>query len=630
MRGQKTPSSSSSSSSWFSHFCSSALRTKPVNSPLDTVLVSRNSTDALVRRLGLLDLILIGVGASIGAGIFVVTGTVARDAGPVSLSHQTLLADGDDKDVQWGWRTEICVLGGVTCSFILAGLSCVLNALCYAELASRLPAVVGGAYLYAYSAFNELTAFLVFGQLMIDYHIGAASIARSLASYVVTILEMFPVFKDNIPSWIGHGGEEFFGGTLSINLLAPFLLALLTVILCLGVGESSIVNSFMTVLKVIIVIIVIFVGAFEVDVSNWSPFAPHGVKEILTGATIVFFAYVGFDAVANSAEERDLPLAIIGSLLICIALYIGVCLVITGMVPYYLLGEDAPLAEAFSSKGLKFVSILISIGAVAGLTTTLLVGLYVQSRLYLGLGRDGLLPSLFSKVHPTRHTPIHSQVWVGIVAGVLGGLFNVHMLSHILSVGALNSGVNRILQPVWDAVAIYFLKLPPALTNHIAVCLPVPTGYSVVSACVLALRWKDKTVSQFSSRWTSAWREGVLCIVTVACCGFAVGIFYRFSASYFFLVVAVVIAILATTALCCRQAYTDPPGFSCPGVPIVPAVCVFFNMFLFAQLHHEAWVRFVVLSIIMVGIYAFYGQYHAKPGSDESIIYQRAPSEATR
>ncbi|KAH8516572.1 hypothetical protein H0E87_004790 [Populus deltoides] len=570
MGGQKTPSSSSSSSSsWFSHFCSSALRTKPINSPLDTILVSRNSTDALVRRLGLLDLILLGVGASIGAGIFVVTGTVARDAGP-----------------------------GVTFSFILAGLSCVLNALCYAELASRLPAVVGGAYLYAYSAFNELTAFLVFGQLMIDYHIGAASIARSLASYVVTILEMFPVFKDNIPSWIGHGGEEFFGGTLSINLLAPFLLALLTVILCLGVGESSIVNSFMTVLKVIIVIIVIFVGAFEVDVSNWSPFAPHGVKEILTGATVVFFAYVGFDAVANSAEEsrrpqRDLPLGIIGSLVICIALYIGVCLVLTGMVPYYLLGEDAPLAEAFTSKGLKYVSILISIGAVAGLTTTLLVGLYVQSRLYLGLGRDGLLPSLFSKVHPTRHTPIHSQVWVGIVAGTLGGLFNVHVLSHILSVGAL-------------------------------------TGYSVVSACVLALRWKDKTASQFSSRWTSAWREGVLCIITVACCGFAAGLFYRFSASFIFLVVAVVIAILATAALCCRQTYTNPPGFSCPGVPIVPAVCVFFNMFLFAQLHHEAWVRFVVLSIIMVGIYAFYGQYHAKPGSDESIIYQRAPTEATR
>ncbi|KAG8653721.1 hypothetical protein MANES_05G053300v8 [Manihot esculenta] len=398
--------------SWFSQCWSSARRTKTLNFPFDTILAA-NPSDGLVRRLGLFDLILIGVGASVGAGIFVVTGTVARDAGP-----------------------------GVTISFILAGVSCIFNALCYAELASRFPAVVGGAYLYAYSAFNEITAFLVFGQLMLDYHIGAASIARSLASYVVTILELFPLFRDHIPSWIGHGGQEFLGGTLSINILAPILLALLTVILCWGVGESSMLNSLMTVTKVVIVIIVIFVGAFEVDVSNWSPFAPKGAKAILTGATVVFFAYVGFDAVANSAEEakrpqRDLPLGIIGSLLICIVLYIGVCLVITGMVPYNLLGEDAPLAEAFKSKGLKYVSVLISIGAVAGLTTTLLVGLYVQSRLYLGLGRDGLLPSIFAKVHPTHHTPIHSQVWVGIVASILGGLFNVHMLSHILSVGSL-------------------------------------------------------------------------------------------------------------------------------------------------------------------------------------------------
>ncbi|KAJ9188525.1 hypothetical protein P3X46_003877 [Hevea brasiliensis] len=552
--------------SWFSQCWSSARRTKPINSPFDTI-VATNSSDGLVRRLGLFDLILLGVGASIGAGIFVVTGTVARDAGP-----------------------------GVTISFILAGVSCILNALCYAELASRFPAVVGGAYLYAYSAFNEITAFLVFGQLMLDYHIGAASIARSLASYVVTILELFPLFRDHIPSWIGHGGQEFFGGTLSINVLAPILLTLLTVILCWGVGESSTLNFFMTVTKIVIVIIVIFVGAFEVDVSNWSPFAPKGVKAILTGATVVFFAYVGFDAVANSAEEakrpqRDLPLGIIGSLFICVVLYIGVCLVLTGMVPYNLLGEDAPLAEAFKSKGLKFISVLISVGAVAGLTTTLLVGLYVQSRLYLGLGRDGLLPSIFAKVHPTHHTPIHSQVWVGIVASILGGLFNVHVLSHILSVGSL-------------------------------------TGYSVVSACVVTLRWKDKAVSQVSSRWTSAWQEGVICLIIVACCGFAAGLFFRYGASVVFLVIAIVIAVLAAAALYFRQVYTDPPGFSCPGVPIVPVVGIFFNIFLFAQLHHEAWVRFFVLSIIMAAIYAFYGQYNAKPSSDEIVVYRRAPGEA--
>uniref|UniRef100_A0A2P2J9A5 Cationic amino acid transporter n=3 Tax=Rhizophora mucronata TaxID=61149 RepID=A0A2P2J9A5_RHIMU len=569
MGGPKNGGSSSGRSSWFSECWLSASRTKSLNaSTVDNNVFARNPSNGLARRLGLLDLILLGIGASIGAGIFVVTGTVSRDTGP-----------------------------GVTVSFIIAGVSCMLNALSYAELASRFPAVVGGAYLYAYSAFNEITAFLVFGQLMLDYHIGAASIARSLASYIASVLELFPIFKDQIPSWMGHG-DEFFGGTLSINILAPILLALLTVILCWGVGESSIVNSFMTVLKVIIVIVVIFVGSFEVDVSNWSPFAPNGVKEILTGSTVVFFAYVGFDAVANSAEEsrrpqRDLPLGIIGSLSVCIVLYIGVCLVITGMVPYYLLGEDAPLAEAFRAKGLNYVSVLISIGAVAGLTTTLLVGLYVQSRLYLGLGRDGLLPSIFAKVHPTCHTPIHSQVWVGVVAGVMAGLFNVHALSHILSVGSL-------------------------------------TGYSVVSACVVTLRWKDKPMSQVSSQWITAWQEGVMCLVSVACCGFIAGLCYRYNASIIFLVLVVVIAVIAIAVLCCRQAYTESTGFSCPGVPIMPAISIFINIFLFAQLHHEAWIRFVILSVVMIGMYAFYGQYHARPGSADTVVYHRAPQEAAQ
>ncbi|XP_047318309.1 cationic amino acid transporter 9, chloroplastic-like [Impatiens glandulifera] len=543
----------STGNSFFSNFWSSALRAKPLPSHSDSINLQAVSGDGLVRRLGLFDLLLIGIGASIGAGIFVVTGTVAREAGP-----------------------------GVTISFLLAGASCVLNALSYAELASLFPAVVGGAYLYTYSAFNELTAFLVFGQLMLDYHIGAASIARSLASYVIAILELFPLFKDHIPSWIGHGGEPFLG-VFSINILAPIILVFLTIVLCRGVGESSILNSVMTTTKILIVLIIICIGAFKVDVSNWSPFVPHGAKSVLSGATIAFFAYVGFDAVANSAEEskrpqRDLPLGIMGSLIICATLYIGVCLVITGMVPYKLLDEDAPLAEAFKSKGLKYVSVLISVGAVAGLTTTLLVGLYVQSRLYLGLGRDGLLPKAFAKVHQTRHTPINSQVWVGIIAGVLAALLNVHVLSHILSVGSL-------------------------------------TGYSVVSACVVTLRWKDKASSsgQISKRFISRESEGILCLILIGCCGFATGAFFRFDVSFIFMIVAAVIAALAAAALYCRHAYTKPTGFSCPGTPIVPAVCIFFNMFLFAQLHYEAWGRFIILNIILISTYAIYGQYHANP-----------------
>lgn len=557
--------SNNNGGSWFSRFSESARRSKPLE--LNTELRA-NSGDGLVRRLGLLELVLIGIGASIGAGIFVVTGTVARDAGPA-----------------------------VTLCFLLAGVSCILNALCYAELASRFPAVVGGAYLYTYSAFNELTAFLVFAQLMLDYHIGAASIARSLASYAVALLELFPSIKGNIPSWIGHGSDDFLG-VFSINVLAPILLFILTAVLCWGVGESSIVNSVMTVTKVIIVIIVIIAGTFKVDVSNWTPFAPNGYGAVLTGATVVFFAYVGFDAVANSAEEskrpqRDLPLGIIGSLLICIALYIGVCLVITGMVPYNLLGEDAPLASAFTSNGLKFVSVLISIGAVAGLTTTLLVGLYVQSRLYLGLGRDGLLPQIFAKVHPKRHTPMISQVWVGLVAAVMAGLLNVHVLSHILSVGTL-------------------------------------TGYSVVAACVLSLRFEEKSTHQASARWCSKWAEGVLWLVLLAFCGFGAGVIYRFGASYYFLIIPVVIALVALVALYVRQVYIHPPGFSCPAIPFLPALCVFFNMFLFAQLHYEAWARFIIFSLITIGIYAFYGQFHAKVISDETIVYHRTAPESPR
>ncbi|KAG9452197.1 hypothetical protein H6P81_005101 [Aristolochia fimbriata] len=553
--------SSSSPSSWCSNFWASANRSKTLNAPSDRSAAG----DSLVRRLGLFDLLLLGVGASIGAGIFVVTGTVARDAGP-----------------------------GVTVSFILAGAACALNALSYAELSSRFPAVVGGAYMYTYAAFNELTAFLVFSQLMLDYHIGAASIARSLASYVISILELFPVFRGHIPSWIGHGKE--IGGVLSINALAPILLVLLTLILCRGVGESSAVNSIMTVTKVLIVIFVIFAGAFEVDVSNWTPFAPNGFKAVVTGATVVFFAYVGFDAVANSAEEskrpqRDLPIAIIGSLIICAILYIAVCLVITGMVPYKLLGEDAPLAEAFTAKGMKYVTVLISIGAVAGLTTTLLVGLYVQSRLYLGLGRDGLLPPIFARVDLKHHTPIISQIWVGAVAIIMAVLFNVHELSHILSVGSL-------------------------------------TGYSVVSASVIVLRWKDGASSQVSKRWISKWHEGVMCLIGIALCGFVCGLCYRYSASFVFSIVALLLAVTAVIALHFRQFYVGPPGFSCPAVPFLPSVSIFFNIFLFAQLHHEAWIRFIVLSIITIGVYAFYGQHRAHPiDSDQAIIYHRAPSE---
>lgn len=559
--------------SWWADFSHAAMRWKSPVALHDQTHDGPSSSSSIAddrglsRRLGVFDLILLGIGGSIGAGIFVVTGTIANDTGP-----------------------------GVTISFALAGLACVANALCYAELASRFPALVGGAYLYAYSAFNELVAFLVFCQLMLDYHIGAASIARSLAGYLVNLLELIPALTGRIPVWFGPGGKTLLGGFFSINVLAPIILLILTAILCQGVRESVAVNGVMTVTKVLIVLVVIILGAFEVDTSNWTPFAPNGIPAIVTGATVAYFAYVGFDAVANSAEEsrqpkRDLPIGILVSLITCAALYVGVCLVVTGMVPYQDLAGDAPLAQAFSERGLPFITALISVGAVAGLTTTLLVGLYVQSRLYLGLGRDGLLPSLFAKIHFSHHTPIMSQIWCGSVAGVLAAFFDVSHLSHILSVGTLS-------------------------------------GYSVVCGCVLILRVsQDDLPEKKSERILTRSQEAVCCLLGVALCGFLVGLFFRFSFHYVFMIVGLVIGMFVAVPMYYRQVYKHPTGFLCPGVPTIPLLGVILNMFLFAQLHWEGWVRFVVLGALSVGFYAFYGQYHAKHEEDHRHSYVAIDSQ---
>ncbi|KAL2653930.1 hypothetical protein R1flu_022058 [Riccia fluitans] len=535
---------------WWSGFQQAALRAKVIPPREGDDLKGVGDGEALLeRKLDLWDLILLGIGASIGAGIFVVTGAVAQDTGP-----------------------------GVLVSFMLAGAACILNALCYAELSSRFPALVGGAYLYSYFTFNELTAFLVFVHLMLDYHIGAASIIRSLASYIVTLLKLIPAFSV-IPTFFGPGGHELLGGWLSINFLAPVLLIILTAILCQGVRESAVVNGIMTITKIAIVFLVIVAGSLEIDVSNWSPFAPFGLPAIIQGATVVFFAYVGFDAVANSAEEsknpqRDLPTAIIASVLCCAGLYVGVCLVVTGMVPYYELDSAAPLASAFIKKGLTFFTILIGVGAVAGLTTTVLVGLYVQSRLYLGLGRDGLLPMIFAKVNPQHHTPVTAQIWVGVVAGVMATLFDVSHLSHILSVGTL-------------------------------------TGYSVVCACVVVLRTLPE--EQYQGSKDAKKTQGVIGFIMVtAILGFSIGLCYRFGAHPAYGLGLLLVELLFAVPMYTHQKYYEPSGFSCPAVPTLPLISILVNMFLFAQLHMEAWIRFVVVSALAVIFYGMYGQFNSR------------------
>ncbi|GJP54449.1 hypothetical protein CLOM_g13537 [Closterium sp. NIES-68] len=449
---------------------------------------------ALTRSLSLLDLILLGIGASIGSGIFVVTGVAARLAGP-----------------------------SVSLSFLLAGLASLLNALCYADLAARFPGRVGGAYLYAHACLGQLASFVLFCHLVLDYHVGAAAIARSLASYLASLVEVasgvglpavlapggLPIsipLPFLSPSWLLWWVSDWWSGgqspvppvltlDLSINLVAPAVLLLISWLLCRGVRETSRVNDVMTSTKVAIVVLVVAVGARYVNPANWSPFFPPslnsllasaapaaatttasaavpaaaaatatasaasaaattvsgassssvgGVQAMLSAASLVFFSYIGFDAVANTAEEslhprRDVPRGLLLSLAVCSLLYISVSLVLTGMVHFTLLDPSAPLSSAFSSLGLHFMERIIDIGAVVGLTTTLLTGLYVQSRMYLALARDGMLPGWFLQVNGRSHVPVHAQWWVGGVAAVMAAGFDVGRLSHILSVGVLLS-----------------------------------------------------------------------------------------------------------------------------------------------------------------------------------------------
>jgi len=285
------------------------------------------------------------------------------------------------------------------------------------------------------------------------------------------------------------------------------------------------------------------------------------------------------------------------SLVVCAGMYVAVCLVVTGMVPYIKLGGDAPLANAFQEKGLHFVSILIAVGAVCGLTTTLLVGLFVQSRLYLGLGRDGLLPAFFSRINSRYHTPVTAQLWVGFVAATLAGVFNVSHLSHILSVGCLAS-------------------------------------YTVVCACLVMLRidtgdqWQEHE-NLSSQKGPTRWQEAMLCVLSVALTGFLVGLCYRTSAPVAYSIALLVVMALLLIPLITRQDYKRPSGFACPWVPLLPVLSIGFNTFLFAQLHWEAWVRFGVVSGLAVLVYALYGQYNATPDtsiSERSPLYYKAPT----
>jgi APA family basic amino acid/polyamine antiporter len=368
---------------------------------------SETHSGGLKRVLGALDLTLLGIGAIVGAGIFVMTGVGARQAGP-----------------------------GLIASFVLAGTACTMAALCYAEFAAMIP-VAGSAYSYSYATMGELVAWIIGWDLVLEYAVGAAAVAVGWSGYFRVILEGLGI---HLPVAFTHAPGTVPGAI--IDLPALIIVLLITAVLYVGISESARLNSIIVAIKLTAVGIVIAVGVFYVQPHHWVPFAPYGMGGISSAAAYIFFAYIGFDAVSTAAEEvkdpaRDLPRGILGSLLICTLLYIAVAAVLTGMVPFHEIDPTAPLASAFVARGLNVVAGIISAGAVAGLTSVLLVLLLGQSRIFFAVSRDGLLPPAFSKIHPRYRTPYIPTTATGLAVGVTAALLPIEEIAKLTNIGTL-------------------------------------------------------------------------------------------------------------------------------------------------------------------------------------------------
>ncbi|KTD69503.1 amino acid permease [Legionella steelei] len=360
----------------------------------------------LTKCLTAFDLTLLGVGAIIGAGIFILTGVVAaKDAGP-----------------------------GIIFSYVLAGFACIFSALSYAELAASIGGC-GSAYGYAYAGFGELIAWIVGWDLLLEYAISVSAVSVGWSGYANDFLM---AIKINLPKTLLSGPEN--GGFF--NLLACLIIAILTALLIWGVKSSTRVNNIMVMIKLFVVLLFIGIALGEVKPSNWSPFLPFGWHGVIQGASLIFFAYIGFDAVSTAAEEainpqRDLPIGIIGSLFICTILYIVVSGLLTGIAHYSTLNVASPISHALLVLGYKSAASLISLGAIAGLTTVMLVLFYGLTRVMLAMTRDGLLPKIFSKTNPYTHTPIRIIVLCGILMASLAAFVPMDVLAELVNVGTL-------------------------------------------------------------------------------------------------------------------------------------------------------------------------------------------------
>ncbi|NUA31428.1 amino acid permease [Cupriavidus basilensis] len=385
----------------------SLFRTKNIEA-----MLAAARDDGLKKVLGPVDLVLMGIGAIIGTGIFVLTGTGALTAGPA-----------------------------LTVSFVIAALACGFAALCYAEFASAIP-VSGSIYTYSYATLGEIVAWMIGWDLMLEYGLATSAVSVGWSGYFQSLMAGFGI---HLPVMLTAAPGAVPGVQTLFNLPAAVIMLLITWVVSYGVRESARLNNVMVAIKIAVVLLFIGVGVWHVKPANWHPFAPFGLDGVFNAAALVFFAFIGFDAVTSAAEEvrnprRDLPIGIIGSLAVCTVLYVTVAAIMTGIVPFAkFAGIDHPVSLALQYAGENWVAGFVDLGAILGMTTVILVMTFGQTRIIFAMSRDGLLPERLSKVHPVHATPFFATWTVGIVFAFIAAFVPLNVLAELINIGTLSA-----------------------------------------------------------------------------------------------------------------------------------------------------------------------------------------------
>ncbi|MEB0261294.1 MULTISPECIES: amino acid permease [unclassified Mucilaginibacter] len=543
------------------------------------------SAPQLEKALNVKDLTLMGIAAVVGAGIFSTIGEAAFQGGP-----------------------------GVSVLFIITAVTCGFSALCYAEFASRIP-VAGSAYTYAYASFGELIAWIIGWDLLMEYAIGNIAVAISWSKYFVNLLEGFSIhmpkflYTDYLSAFRAH--EEVTKLTVSHNLAAitdtlkenalawttapmigniklianiPALaiVCAITYLVYIGIRETKKATNAMVYLKIAIVLVVIVIGFFYVTPANWHPFLPNGFGGVMKGVSGVFFAYIGFDAISTTAEEcqnpqKDLPRGMIYSLVICTVLYVLIALVLTGMVSYKELRVGDPLAFVFAKVGLKNISYVISISAVIATASVLLIFQLGQPRIWMSMSRDGLLPKVFSRIHPKYHTPSFATIVTGFVVGVPALFLNLTVVTDLTSIGTLFAFV---------LVCGGVLLLPREAAVKGKFHLPYINSQFIVPVLFI--------VGVFF------FRHNIVNLVS------GEALHHKFP-YFLFIILSASLAVLSFVKK----------------LSLIPVLGLASCFYLMAELDYDSWIRFLAWLIIGLVIYFTYGYKHSKLGKGENAHLAR-------